>query len=343
MSAEIYVLNGQPAAILRLFAWDDVSRQAVAQWTYDAIEPKSALGSFEPLLEFADRVRWLYYPDVESSAGLEQLTAVRRITFGDELPKPKFDLRRLPELRVVQCPDASSLEARCLNHPKLRYLDLESLKASDLAFLSEASELSALRLRRCALTSLRGCEKLGALRELRLLGAKKLEDISDIGAAQQLEILEIDEAKKLRDIGPLQSLTNLRYLFVEAEQAMQPDLVWFSNMPGLECAGLWVGTEQVDWSVLAHHPRLYDVVFFTREGYELPSDETLVPALQSAGKRVLTVTRFRQTARPGIRIEFEPPRDLAEPKPLSAYQNKLLASPDVGDPAATCSAENILL
>jgi hypothetical protein len=330
MSAEIYVLNGQPgSAILQLFAWDDASRQAVAQWHYDAIEPKSALGSFEPLLEYADRVRWLYYPDVESSAGLEQLTAVRRITFGDELPKPKFDLRRLPELRVVQCPDASGLDARCLNHPKMRYLDLEGLKAADLAFLSDAKELSAMRLRRCALTSLRGCGALEALKELRLLGAKKLEDISDVAAAKQLEILEIDEAKKLRHTHAIQALTKLRYLFVDAETATQTDLAWMSSMPGLECAGMWMGTEKVDWTVIANHPRLYDVVFFAHAGFELPSDESLLPVLQAAGKRVLKLTRFPQAARPGIRIEFQPPSDLVDPKPLPSYQTKLLTFPDI--------------
>lgn len=192
MSAEICELNGQPGrAILRLFDWDDASRQAIAQWKYDGVEPKSALGSFEPLAEFADLVHWLYYPDVESSAGLEKLKAVRRITFGGELPLPKFDLRQLPVLEVVQCDDASGLDKRHLNHPQLRYLDLEGLKAADLTFLSETKDLAAMRLRRCSLTGLKGSKALNGLKELRLLGAKKLEDVSDIGEARNLEILKL--------------------------------------------------------------------------------------------------------------------------------------------------------
>ncbi|KQV54557.1 MULTISPECIES: hypothetical protein [unclassified Duganella] len=330
MSAEMCELNGQPGrVILRLFDWDDASRQAVAQWKYDGVEPKSALGSFEPLADFADRVHWLYYPDVDSSAGLERLTAVRRITFGDELPQPKFDLRQLPALEVVQCEDASGLDKRHLNHPRLRYLDLEGLKVSDLTFLSEAQDLEAMRLRRCVLTGLKGSKALNGLRELRLLGAKKLEDVSEIGQARNLEILEIDEAKKLRDISAVHSLEKLRYLFIEAEQATQTDLAWIANMPLLECAGLWLETRQIDFAILAKSPRLYDILLETHAGFDLPDDAALVPVLQSHGKRVLKVTRFPKALRPSIRIEFSPPCDLADAKPLQAYQTKLLANPNV--------------
>ncbi|SFG91041.1 hypothetical protein SAMN05518865_12263 [Duganella sp. CF458] len=330
MSAEICELNGQPrAAILRLFDWDDASREAVAQWKYDGVEPKSALGSFEPLAEFADRVRWLYYPDVGSSAGLEKLKAVRRITFGDELPQPAFDLRQLPGLEVVQCEDASGLDKRHLNHPRLRYLDLEGLKAADLAFLSEARALAAMRLRRCALTGLKGSGTLNGLKELRLLGAKKLEDVSGLGEAGNLEIVEIGEAKKLRDINAIHSLGKLRYLFVEADQASQADLSWIGTMPRLECAGLWLETRQVDWTILAQHPRLYDIMLGTHAGFELPDDDTLVPLLQSHGRRVLKVTRFPKALRPSIRIEFVPPADLVDAKPLHVYQTRLLANPNV--------------
>jgi len=330
MSAEICELNGQPGrTILRLFDWDDASRQAVAQWKYDGVEPKSALGSFEPLAEFAGLVRWLYYPEVESSAGLEKLKGVRRITFGDELPQPKFDLRQLPALEVVQCDDASGLDKRHLNHPNLRYLDLEGLKAADLTFLSEAKNLAAMRLRRCALTGLKGSKALGGLKEMRLLGAKKLEDVSDIGEARNLEILEIGEAKKLREIGAVHALDKLRYLFVEADEATQADLAWIAGMPRLECAGLWLETRQIEFSILAKHPRLYDIVLGTHASFELPDDAALIPVLQAHGKRVLKVTRFPQALRPSIRIEFAPPADVADAKPLQAYQTKLLANPNV--------------
>ena len=331
MSAEICELNGQAGrTILRLYDWDDDSRRAVAQWKFHGVEPKTALGSFEPLAEFADRVHWLYYPEVESSAGLEKLKAVRRISFGDVLPQPKFDLRQLPALEVLQCQDASTLDKRHLNHPRLRYLDLEGLKAVDLTFLSEAQELAAMRLRRCALTSLKGSDALDKLQELRLLGAKKLEDVSDIGGARNLDILEIGEAKKLRDISAVHTLDKLRYLFIEADEATQSDLAWIANMPRLECAGLWLETRLADFALIAKHPRLYDIMFGTHAGFELPDDAVLIPLLQAHGKRVLKITRFPKALRPSIRIEFAPPSDLADAKPLPAYQTKLLADPDAG-------------
>ncbi|WP_431478123.1 hypothetical protein [Massilia eburnea] len=327
MSVDTFTLSGKEASvILRLFEWDDACREALKQSAYDAIEPKSALGSFEPLADFSGHVHWLYYPDVESSAGLETLIAVRRITFGDELPQPEFDLRKLPQLRVLEFRGAVP-DARHLNHPRLRYLEVEDLKAANLAFLAEAKELGAMSLRRCALTSLKGCEALGGLRELRLLGAKKLEDISGVGAASEIEILEIAGAKSLRDMSAIHSLGKLRYLFVEAEESSQAGLAWLANLPHLECAGLWLETTEVDWSVLARHPRLYDIVFFAHAGFELPDDEALLSVLQAHGKRVLKVTRFPKARRPGIRIEFDPPADLAAPKPLHAYQTNLLTPP----------------
>jgi len=327
MSVDTFTLSGPDAAIiLRVFEWDDASREALAQAAYDAVEPKSGLGSFEPLAKFADRVHWLYYPDVESSSGLEKLKAVRRITFGDELPQPRFDLRKLPELRVLEFRGAVP-DARHLNHPRLRYLQAEALKAADLAFLADAKELQALGLRRCGLTSLKGCEALANLKELRLLGAKKLENISSISAANGLEILEIEGARSLRDTSSLHALGKLRYLFVEAEESSQAGLGWLADMPHLECAGLWLETATVEWSVLAGHPRLYDIVFFAHAGFDLPPDEMLLPALQAHGKRVLKVTRFPKARRPGIRIEFAPPADLADPKPLHAYQTNLLMPP----------------
>jgi hypothetical protein len=255
MSVDTFTLSGPDAAvILRVFEWDDASREALAQAAYDAVEPKSGLGSFEPLAKFADRVHWLYYPDVESSSGLEKLTAVRRITFGGELPQPRFDLRKLPELRVLEFRGAVP-DVRHLNHPHLRYLQAEALKAADLAFLADAKELQALGLRRCGLTSLKGCEALASLKELRLLGAKKLEDISSISAANGLEILEIEGARSLRDTNSLHALRKLRYLFVEAEESSQAGLGWLADMPHLECAGLWAWDGLPicrTWNVLAY-------------------------------------------------------------------------------------------
>jgi hypothetical protein len=232
----------------------------------------------------------------------------------------------LPELRVLEFRGAVP-DVRHLNHPHLRYLQAEALKAADLAFLADAKELQALGLRRCGLTSLKGCEALASLKELRLLGAKKLEDISSISAANGLEILEIEGARSLRDTSSLHALGKLRYLFVEAEESSQAGLGWLADMPHLECAGLWLETATVDWSVLAGHPRLYDIVFFADAGFDLPPDEMLLPALQAHGKRVLKVTRFPKARRPGIRVEFAPPADLADPKPLHAYQTNLLMPP----------------
>jgi len=327
MNAEIYKLSDPAGSvILRLFGWDEAARDAVANWQFDGVNLTGDMGSFEPLTGHAERVRWLYIPSVESSAGLAELQAIRRITFSGELPKPRFDLRVLPQLQVLECDVASGLDARTLNHPQLRYLDLEGLKAVDLRFLSDARDLEAMRLRCCGLRSLDGLEVLSSLTELRLLGAKKLEDVSALRQARQLEILEIDAAKKLTDVSAIAELPNLRYLFIDAEHATQSDWTWLSNCKKLECAGLWLKTEKVDWSIVASMPRLYDIVLFTHAGFELPPDEELIPVLQTAGKQVLNLTRFPKAFMPGIRIEFRPPDDLSDPKPLFVYQTNLLAA-----------------
>ena len=237
--------------------------------------------------------------------------------------KPPFDYRRLPRLKSLVCDVASELLPEYLNHPNIERLDLEGTKAKDLTFLRDAKHLRALRLSASPIRALTGFEELDGLRELRLILTRSLSEISALRSAAQLEALELDKTPKITDISSIYGLRNLRWLFINASQAKQRDLNWIRNMPRLECAGIWIETETVDWSVLAEHPRLYDIVFYTTKGFSPGSDEDILAKLSADGRRVKALTRYPRAIFPGFRVEFAPPSDVARPEPHFVYQNHL--------------------
>ena len=312
--------HGSGARILRIdSAWSKEVERALETVPFDGLEVGSGLESYERLASFAEKIRWLHCPSVKSPAGLEKLENLERITYPGTAHKRAFDYRRLPKLKSLTCD--FDLKPEYLNHPSLERLDVEGLKVKDLKFLSGAKRLRALRLSDSPLQSLDGLESLPELHELRVILGHKLGDVSALRRAEQLEALELDEARKLTDISAVHGLTNLRWLFVDAAKAKQRDLAWLARMPRLECAGLWLETKNVDWGVLARHPRLYDIVFYTTPGIK---DEELRVRTQLAagGRQLKTLTRFPRAALPGFRVEFVA-RDVVDPKPHWAYQNNL--------------------
>jgi hypothetical protein len=315
--------DAKGATILRIDGtWCREIEHALKTVAFDGLEVCRGRGSFEGLAPFADKIRWLHGPTVESTAGLEKLVHVERITYIGTMHEPPFDYRRLPRLKSLTG-NGVDITPEYLNHPAIERLDVEELEVKDLKFLSDAKRLRALRLAASPIATLAGAENLPELRELRLIVAHSLRDVSALRGAPHLEALELDEAHQLVDVSAVHGVTGLRWLFIESDNGTQSDLSWIGTMPRLECAGLWLETKSVDWDVLARHPRIYDIVFYTTRGFSAPSDAELTARLSAGGRSVKSLARFPKARFPGFRVEFAPPLDVKQAKPHYAYQNHL--------------------
>ena len=303
-------------------AWSGEVERALQSASFDGLKVGRGLKSFERLAPFAQKIRWLHSPSVKSSAGLEKLEYVEKITYIGSMHEPPFDFRRLPRLKTLVS-NGVDITPEYLNHPGIERLDIEELEVKDLKFLSAAKRLRALRLSDSPIETLDGVGNLPELRELRLIVAHSLRDVSTVSRATRLEALEFDEARKLLDVAAVHGLTGLRWLFIEADKGAQNDLSWIRNMPRLECAGLWLETKSVDWDILARHPRIYDIVFYTTRGFAAGTDEELTARLSAGGRSVKSLRRFPKARFPGFQVEFTPPLDVKQAKPHYAYQNHL--------------------
>lgn len=325
MRAKLHTLsNAARTRVLRIDAFDDSAAALLRAGGFDAVELASDLPDFEALVPHADAVRWLWASAPASTRGLERLQQLERITYTGSQAGPKFDFRQLPRLKTLECDAADAMSAKFLNHPALERLDLNGAAVPDFTVLDRAESLRAVRLSRSKTRSLRGIGKMPQLRELRLLGARTLTDISALESAPQLEALEIMDAVKLADVSALRTLHRLRWLFIEARTAVQPDIGWLAEAPALECAGLWVATQRVDWPVVAAHPRLYDLSLHgSPTAAFADSDETLPGQLTACGRQVRRITRYPRSPVPAIRVEMVPPPDIADAKPFTSLQGRL--------------------
>lgn len=326
MTAELHTLsNAARTRVLRIDSFDGSTAALLRAGGFDAVELASDLPDFEALVPHAEAVRWLWASAPASTRGLERLQQLERITWTGSQAGPKFDFRQLPRLTTLECDAADAMSAKFLNHPALERLDLDGAAVPHFTVLDQAASLRALRLARSKTRSLQGIEKLPQLRELRLLGARTLADISALESAPQLEALEIMDAVKLADVSALRALHRLRWLFVEARTASQPDIGWLADAPALECAGLWVETQRVDWSVVAAHPRLYDLSLHgSPTAAFTDSDERLTEQLTARGRQVRRITRYPRSPVPAIRVELVPPPDIADAKPFTSLQGRLM-------------------
>lgn len=303
--------------------WSAEAGAAIAEKKFDALEYRGQ--DFLPLAPHAEHIKWLWGLRSGSSAGLEALPYLERIDAHDDRPEPAFDWRCLPRLRSFSSWTADTIKPETLNHPALELLDVNGLKVKHLGFLSAAAKLRALRFVQMPVQSLAGLDATPELRELRLLHCASLKDIADLRHARKLEILELGKTPKIADVSAIYGLHHLRLLYVDGRKARQPDYRWLLDMPKLECAGLYIETETVDWDIFARLPRLYDVSFYSNHDFVAESDEDIIARLQAHGKTVKSLQRFPKDRFPAFNIKFQPPTDIARPLPQHAYTINLIS------------------
>ncbi|MEQ1570402.1 MAG: hypothetical protein ABMA64_32505 [Myxococcota bacterium] len=144
----------------------------------------------------------------------------------------------LPRLEVLTGhADATTLGAGL---PALRRLELAAAELSDLTALAGATRLEELTLTRAAavrdLDPVRRAVAAGApLREVRLLGARRVESLAPFAGAP-LEHLEL-EGVDLTDLSPLAGAARLRWLAVRDAPHLA-ELSPVAKLPALQCLDL---------------------------------------------------------------------------------------------------------
>jgi hypothetical protein len=307
LSSEIRILqNRDRSRLLRLEALDEVALNALAAGDFDGVEVTADFGGFEPLAPWQSNIRWLFAPQPTSADGLALLESLERISFVGSQLGYDFDYRRLPRLRVLECGSAAKIPAKYLDHPHLEVLDIAGGNLKDFSALPHATALRAVLLEGCKTKSLAGIGALTPLRELRLLDARSLVDLSEMAALQALEVLVITAAVKLLDTSAIQQLPRLRCLHVEAKTASVADLGFVAAMPGLEILNLWAPVERIDWPALASHPNLCQIGLQLAPGQQFDADDVIRDRFAAAARTVRTLTKF-SGASPQIKLELDPP------------------------------------
>lgn len=324
MTAELDVLaDAARTRILRIEQFDEQADGLLRAGGFDAVELRSGCADFRGLAPHAAAIRWLRCCEPQGLDGLELLTEVRRVTFTGSQAAWGFDYRRLARLRQLDADEAGDLQAEWLGHPQLQRLDLAGGRIKDLTPLAPARSLAAARFLGCKMRSTNGVQGLTALRELRLLEARTLVDLSGLDQCSELQVLEISEAVKLAELQPIVALRKLRWLFVDARAAQWPSLDWVAQMPSIECLALWSPIQRVDLGLIAAHPRLYDVLLQVPAAAALPTDEDIRAAFAGASRTVKQVHRYPKAKVPTFRLELSPPAGLAHVQPLPTHQQRL--------------------
>jgi len=322
-SIEEFTLANRVKTLRISGAWSAEAGAAIMHKTFDALEFGGQ--DFLPLAPHAEQIKWLWGLGDGSSVGLEALQYLERVDAHGDAREPAFDWRQLPRLRSFSSTAAHFIKPETLNHPALELLDLNGLKAKNIGFLSAAAKLMALRLVQVPIQTLAGLEATPALKELRLLHCSSLKDIAGLSHVTDLEILELAKTPKIADISAIYALHNLRLLYVDGRKARQPDHCWLLQMPKLECAGLYIETESIDWDIFARLPRLYDLAFYSNHDFVAESDEAIIAKLSAHGKTVRSLRRFPKDRFPAFMIEFVPPADIAKPMPQHAYTINMIS------------------
>jgi hypothetical protein len=323
-SIEKTVLPGGLTSLRVRGCWSKEIESAIEQINFDRLEIGAGLiGGFSNFQQFSKKIRWLWNSAIRESIGLENLTEIRRIDCFDVVPEPPFDYRLLPKLKYFSCNNAEKIPAKYLNIPSLECLDVEYLKVTDLSCFFQAKALRALRLSNAALRSAQGIENLSSLCELRLLKCRSLKDITHLRFVDNLEILELEGVPNISSVEPIYGLKKLKKLFVDSRNAKQVNFDWLENIPELECASILIETDNIDWTVFAKHPRLYDVCFFAKKGFVCESSEVVIKKLSSYGKCVKSFKQFPKSEFPAFSIEFFPDSNIKNPAPQYFFRNKL--------------------
>ena len=318
------VLPGGVTSLRVRGGWSKDVENALEEIDFDRLEIGAGLiGGFSKFQKFSKKIRWLWNSAVRESVGLEKLTEIRRIDSFDVVPEPPFDYRLLPKLKCFSCTNAKKIPAKYLNTPSLECLDVEYLKIVDLSCFFQTKALRALRLSNTTLRSIQGVEHLSSLHELRLLKCRSLKDITHLRFVDNLEILELEGTHSIVNVEPIYGLKKLKKLFIDSRNARQVNFDWLESVPELECASILIETDNVDWTVFAKHPRLYDICFFANKGFVYESSEDVIKKLSSYGKCVKSFKQFPKSEFPAFAIEFVPDLNIKNPAPQYFFRNKL--------------------
>jgi hypothetical protein len=303
--------------------WDKTVADAIGNLQFDGLQVDESIGSYEHLLPFAHKIKWLFGPTLLNISGLEKLAFIEKVTLlgGVNLD---FDYRALPQLNSLHISRVMTpLPVKYLNNPSLERLAIEGLKVKDLSFLGDCKKLRALKLTSSPIQSMAGVENLLNLRELKILQNRSLADISHLSTALQIESLEFEDTAKVADISPIYGLANLKWLYVNSKKANQRNLDWLSKMPQLECAEIMVETAEVDLDVFAAHPLLYDVAFYSNRNFVIGSDDEIIASLSRCGRQVKKISRYPKDLFPAFAFEFQPAEEITKPMPRHVYKTNL--------------------
>jgi hypothetical protein len=293
---------------LTLAQWTAASEAALADNDVYWVCPGWRVPSLSVLTPYAGKIRGLMSPHEDLSLdGIEALTELEQLWLPQARPA-HADYRRLPKLRRFTCLGAEKLDVRLLNNPSLRHVQLRSPgKLKTLKTLDAWQHLESLVLARAPLASLEGLDDCPSLRELRLADCRSLADIGAIAQAPRLEILEIFKAPKLQDCAALCALSNLRWIALVDLPATLPSLDIVARWPQVQGATLLLRVEDVDLQAVARHPALAELLAYTHEGFELPTEDALRAALQSHGRSVRSVQLRPKDRHPSFQATFESP------------------------------------
>lgn len=200
---------------------------------------------------------------------LKELSQLKELSISFPPGNSKIELDWFPELERLSVEDLwhDNQFGRIVMSPnRIKKLDIEEFRISDLSFLKYFNLLETIRLKTLKLASLTGIEHCPGLKKIELILLNKLRSIDAIRSLPNLEELEITNCKKITDWESLGQINSLDYLGIIGCKSI-PSVNFLSSLSGLKAFQLLKTIiEDRDVSPLVSIPEL---VVQPKDGYEM--------------------------------------------------------------------------
>lgn len=241
----------------------------------------------------------------ERSEGLVGLTSLVDLSV-DEPLRPPVDFGHFPTLRRLKVVWDKRNSDSAFGHRALQSLSLERCQLPNLKNVSVGDQVVDLTLIQGALQSLDGLGGFRSLRSIRLVGLRKLEDISAIAQCHSMRSVVIESCPLLSNMEPLTNLSQIEQLSVDrTKYARFKDWNWVESAPRLTSLVAGCGAESNDLAAFFKNTSLRSFAVNTKAGVTISEGD--ISALAATYGRVLgKVTCFNSKAMGAVvSAEFE--------------------------------------
>lgn len=286
--------------------WSTTLRNELRRREFDYLSINSGdWADFAFLEEFAPGIeRLLVLTNAASYRGLGCLTNLKELLL-DGVGSAPFDIDKLRKLKSAKLYWSEHYAGKLFRLPDLTELSLTKFGDTDCRQLSVASSLTSLELIQGNVEDLSGLEALHALRKLHLVSVARLSRLGAISELPLLSDVRVSGAKRLEDISELFRARAIRTLWIEKTSVQSSDLAWLDRLPTIESVVFGIPVGSPDWPSVFGHPTLRRISFAYDPSVKLDAQRLRASAAEF-NKRVVKAAKGKLSGLPALVLEIEP-------------------------------------